>query len=70
MEFAQLVVSTPYVLNILVFISYLLCVVIGSLMSWRDRVIMVYLSGKEEMQLKAIIRHTLIMNFAHTEVNT
>jgi len=26
--------------------------------------------GKEEMHLKAIIRHTLIMNFAQTNVNT
>jgi len=26
--------------------------------------------GKEEIQLKAIIRHTLIMNFAQTNVST
>jgi hypothetical protein len=36
-----------------------------------ERSCLSYISvGKEEMQLKAIIRHTLIMNFAQTNVNT
>jgi hypothetical protein len=70
MEFAQFVVSTPYVLNILVFFFiFMMCS--NKQPGVMERSCLSCISvGKEEMQLKAIIGHTLIVNFAQTNVNT